>query len=380
MQRNNLLVAGIGALVLVGGGLFLGGFLDLVVLLGQNIPQQDVASDYVIGVVWALFLGLSIMFWPVPGQNKLALMRCWAAKCLVTLGFMLFYESHYGLDSFGYFGVSSAGLSTAPPFVFGNGTANMFWLSYMHDQILPHSYHMMKVSFSLVGFVALYLFYRAATRYLQMENERLLYALILLPSNLFWSSVLGKDPIVLLGIALFTYGVVAWSRNYRFHYIIVAGIGVLLAASFRVWLGPILLAPTCIFALKRMRGLLTKALFLSAMGVGFFFALGHFTAQFNLETSQDVTNRTSAISQSWATGGGGQLIEGGLSSPIKIITFMPLGVVTALFRPLPGEILNPSACWRASKMRSYCGCFGALSSAPACMTLPIPCCYGPSCS
>ncbi len=339
MQKNVVAIL-VGLCVFIGGGLFLYGFLDLVVLLGQGIPQDDVASDYVTGVIWALLLGLSIVIWPI-SRDRLPLIRCWAAKCLVTLGFMLLYESHYGLDSYGYFAAAADPRGLIAPFTFGAGTTNVTWLAWAHTQIFPHSYHMMKVSFSMVGLLALYTFYRAVVLFLKEERIKILYVLVLLPSNLFWSSVLGKDPVVLLGIALYVYGVVSWRANYRISNIFIAAIGTLLAMSFRPWLGPILMAPLSVFTLGKMRGMMTRIMFTAVIAVAFFFALGRFKTNFNIETSEDLVKSTGAISQSWAIGGGGQVIEGGLESTAQIISFMPLGIVTALFRPLPGEILNP---------------------------------------
>ena len=37
----------------------------------------------------------------------------------------------------------------------------------------------------------------------------------LYPSIIFWSSILGKDPIAFLGIGMYVFGVVGWSRTSR---------------------------------------------------------------------------------------------------------------------------------------------------------------------
>src|SRR3990172_7068906 len=91
------------AIYAIGIGLAVPGFLDMVVALGHNIPQEDVATDYVTEVVWAMALGVSILAWPVRSKDKGGLLWVWLAKSLVTMGFMLFYESNYPLDAYGYF-------------------------------------------------------------------------------------------------------------------------------------------------------------------------------------------------------------------------------------------------------------------------------------
>src|SRR2546422_1321225 len=48
-----------------------------VVASGANIPARDLASDYAIGVVWAVLLGASILIWPVPRSDRRALLAIW---------------------------------------------------------------------------------------------------------------------------------------------------------------------------------------------------------------------------------------------------------------------------------------------------------------
>jgi hypothetical protein len=63
--------------------------------------------------------------------------------------------------------------------------------------------------------------------------------------------------------------------------------------------------------------------------------------RFKIESQQDLVDRTGTVAQDWAQGGSGEQIQGGLSSSVDILEFLPKGAFTALFRPLPGEI--PSA-------------------------------------
>ena len=137
---------------------------------------------------------------------------------------------------------------------FGDGTTNIVSLSWLHQQIIPASYHAMKVSFAMVGLIAIYVFYRAAARFLGREDIRVLYLVALFPGSLFWSSILGKDPVILLGISLYIYGVVALNTYRgrdlkRLTYLISLAAGVALASFIRFWLGPILLAPLVVFVL-----------------------------------------------------------------------------------------------------------------------------------
>lgn len=330
-------------ILLAGTLLFALSFMDFVVYMGHNIPQPDMTTDYIYGLTWAMFLAISIFFWPVPARDRQMLMWGWFAKILVTLGFMLLYENNYGLDAYGYFDSSTDTSFRASFPVIGNGTNTIYYLTQLHSQIFPKSYHMMKVSFSLVGFIAIYLFYRAGVRFLEREDPKAYYALALFPSVVFWSSILGKDPIILLGIAAYAYGVVGWSKTNRPIFLAILLLGVLETMYVRIWLGQILLAPLVTFALHRMRGLLTKVIFLAIIAAGFFIALNQFKESFSIQTQQDLVATSDAISHSWGHGGSGQVLETRFTSVPIMIGFLPLGIFTALFRPLPGEIMNPFA-------------------------------------
>lgn len=324
--------------VSIGLALAMPGFLDMVVALGRNIPQENLAGDYLTAVAWAMILGASLLAWPVPARDKRPLLWAWLAKCLVTLGFMLFYESHYGLDAYYYFYESGT-----PGFVWGGlkmgaGTQNLVNLAWLHQQFIPDSYHALKVSFSMVGLLAVYLFYRAAVIFLKRENAGLFYAIALFPSILFWSSILGKDPFVLLGIALYVYGVVGWYELKRARYVLAILLGVFVGALFRVWLGPILVAPLLVFAFLKMRGLAMRVAFLAAVACSFFYLQDQFMARFRIETMDDLLATTNSVSQAWNHGGSAQEVPEAFSDIDTMVGFVPLGAFTALFRPLPGDV------------------------------------------
>lgn len=325
-------------LILGGLGFMSAMILEGVVVLGVNIPQADLQTDYVVAVLWSVVLGLGIFAWPVPSMDKLYLAVAWTAKVLVVLGFMLFYESHYLLDSYGYFDESRAENFMWEGLEIGAGTQNITHLAWLHQQLIPDSYHAMKVSFAMVGLIGIYLFYRAAVNFLGGEDKRIFFVLALFPSILFWSSVLGKDPIVFLGIGLYVFGVVGWYRRRRTGYLLALGIGVALASLIRVWMGPILLAPLGMLFILGLRGIFAKVSFLLLLLVALSLSMVPFVEMFNLELAEDILEVTERVSQSWAIGGSTQEIE--LRSVPEMIAFAPLGAFTALFRPLPGEVLN----------------------------------------
>jgi hypothetical protein len=348
-QSENIVVVvlttGLGLAVLL--------LLDLIPALGARIPQDDIATDYRTGFLWAVALWLSLLIWPIPKADKRALLFVWLLKMVVVLGAMLLVESHYkGNDSFMYFATPQQDGFRWPGFAFGHGTANIISLSWLHQQLIPDSYHAMKVSFAMVGLLAVYLIYRAAVRFLGREDIRVLYLLALFPGILFWSSIIGKDPVMLLGIGLYIYGVIGiYSHRSpdlkRIGYGISIAAGITLAALIRVWLGPILLAPLAVFLLLALRNIFARVLVVTVVVGAFVHALSLASDTFDIETREELVEKTDHISHTAARGasdqGGSSLSVTKFQDLRTMLTFVPIGAFTALFRPLPGEVLNPFA-------------------------------------
>ena len=332
------LVAGLA----LGLALSLPRFVNAVIESGRYLPQPDPASDYAIGAVWALLLGASILMWPVRPSDKRALLGVWLVKCLVALGFMLLYEANYwSLDAYDYFDFPRTSRYGWAMLGVGAGTDNVMALSWLQQQLVPNSYHALKVSCAMVGLLAVYLFYRAAELYLGRPDRRVLYVLAFAPSILFWSSILGKDPIVLLGIALCTYGFIGWYRERERRYAIVFVLGVVVASAMRPWLAPILLAPLPVVAVRLASGPLRRTAWLVA-GVVLALLMVKLVRQYtNIASIQDVVDTADSLARALAMGGSGQEPPRPLTSVGSLVTFLPLGLFTALFRPLPGEVPNP---------------------------------------
>ena len=330
-----------GVMALVGAPvIMIGGFVLFGTFAAAQFRIHNFAEDYTSGVIAALVLLALIYFWPVPAAHRRVLMLLWLVRTGVTLGVMLAFEAGYGLDAKWYY-VSGKALNNPVALLeFGAGTQNIRalvgLLSYVTD-----AYSSMKVIFSYVGLIAIYIFYRSAVICLGRENIVVLYALGLLPSLLFWSSILGKDPIVLLGIAIYCYGVAGLIVRQKITMLLYVAIGLFIASFIRVWLGVIFVTPLIItYVMSGRSSALTKLMFLLIAVPGFLLTLQGFSEQFSLETTQDLVTRTDQISGAWARGGSAQQIEGGFTSIRSMIAFMPIGAFTALFRPLPFEISN----------------------------------------
>ena len=312
-----------------------------VAALGRNIPQPAIVPDYVAGCLWALALGLSIRVWPVRPADRVLLAFAWAVRCCVTLGFMLTYEWNYEvLDTYGYFDVGRAGGPDTGTLHIGGGTENITALVALHSRLgLPY-YHAVKVTFSLFGFIGVYLLYRGAVRVLGRESVALFALLTLWPSILFWSSILGKDPVAFLGIATYVYGVLAWYDRRRPSSLAVVAVGVVVAMSIRLWLAPILIAPLGLLLTRSIKERTARWTAATAAVLGMAAAVYAVRDMLIVETVGELLSTIDAVSRGWSEGGSGQQVTADLTTPAGLLAFLPRGVFTALFRPLPGEVNN----------------------------------------
>ncbi len=335
-----------GSLGWVTSALFAGSAVVLMILwlprvatLGKNIPSNELSKDYLTAVLWAAILMLVLLAWPLPSKEKKILLLIWFLKCFVTLFLMLFYEAHYwDLDAYEYF--SSALGKTAPGIGFlGDGTQTVSWLAWAQTRFLPVSYHALKVTWSAVGLAAIFTFYRAASIYLHRPAYGLLCFLGMFPSILFWSSILGKDPLCLFGIALYVYGVIAWYQSAVKKHLFLVVLGLLIVAAIRTWLAPALILPACVLLLRSSH-ITTKAkvwgstLFLLLFAVAFF----SLEARFAIRHFDEALGEADAISRSWSVGGSAQEMPTHIDSIAGLARFLPIGMFTALFRPLPGDV------------------------------------------
>src|SRR5690606_13435527 len=118
----------------------------------------------------------------------------------------------------------------------------------------------------------------------------------------FWSSILGKDPVVLLGIALYAYGVLASARRGRWMLVPMAA-GLALLAYIRIWLIPILLLAALPLLFSSRWGLgrrLVALAWMAALGV----AAALQVSDVFMLVGEDLPDAISRISQAWADDGG----------------------------------------------------------------------------
>ena len=331
LQVSGLLIAGIvTSLAIVWLLAHMGTF-------GRYIPQPHIVSDYVHGWIWALGLAALICLLPLP--DRVPLLYVWLVKTAVDLGAMLIYEWHYGLDAYGYFWWGAWGQHGSLLPVIGNGTKTVMRLSVVIAYLTGPSYHAMKVVYSFIGLWGCFCFYRAACHYLGRREPWLLYVVGFTPSVLFWSSILGKDPVMFLGAGLYTLGAVGWLRTSRMSYAFILGSGVFIAIFVREWYGVIMMAPLFFIVAPRLRHPLQRILSVAGGLAGMVYAYSIFQHQFLAQGISNVLPNINTTVGNLAYGGSSQSFHA-FHSFGSMILFWPWGVFTAIFRPLPFDVHN----------------------------------------
>ncbi|MHB1261333.1 MAG: class I SAM-dependent methyltransferase [Thermoplasmatota archaeon] len=325
--------------------------LPLAGLLAARLVQEGAlriglapaTADYAAGWTLALVLAAWLMSWPLPSSMRRLLTALWCVRLLVVLGFMLLYESQYsGLDAYGYYLEPRQGLGAGPwdPW---DGTANVKALAWLQLQLLPDSFQALKVTFAMIGQVASYVLYRAFATYDKASRPWLLGVVSLFPSMVFWGSTVGKDPIILLGMSLAVWALLPVFASKRPH-VLAAVAGIAIVTLIRPWMTLLLLVPGLWIAERGLRARFPRSSRLSITVLGGMLAV---VAIFLLGMKFHLTSGTflegiNRWSQAAATGGSAQPALQ-FDNYLEFLAFLPFGAFTALFRPLPGEILDPLA-------------------------------------
>ncbi len=314
-------------------------FMTFVERSGTNVPTEDAYLDFAQGVGWAAILGTGILLWPVSVQHRMMLLLMWLIRCFIMLIAMLPYEEHYpGLDCWSYFVGAHSIVFDPITIVQKGGSSFIMLLGALHLTIGPDSYHAMKVSYGYWGLAAIYLLYRSAAILMSSEARWTFWALGLYPSVLFWSSILGKDPVVLLGIAIHIWGLVRVIAGGEHKHLFTSGAGIALASIVRIWLGPILLVPALLlFALKIRKPLWRIATVTTVCAL--LAVLAPATAnRLDIDPSADLFTSTQSFSRGWDHANSAIYTDVELNSLTDLILFAPKSVFAAYFRPMPGDL------------------------------------------
>lgn len=130
--------------------------------------------------------------------------------------FYAVYAANTTSDSIAYFAKASAANEWFD--LWGIGTTFIYFLAWPFANLLSLSYYACMAIFSFIGFIAILIFYIAAKENVKLEPVWLGFTAVelvfILPNLHFWSASLGKGATILLGLALFAYGLSRFNRRF----------------------------------------------------------------------------------------------------------------------------------------------------------------------
>lgn len=300
---------------------------------------EDPVRDYAAGIVWAVLLGLTLL-WGERRERRILLVL-WFSRVLITCLVMPFYEGHYEiLDAYMYHGAAVSGgipQEYADSFL---GTALVFRICHAITWLTGSSFRALLVVYSYIGMLGVWLFSRAVRSLLPGASWAGSYGIALFPSVLFWSSIIGKDPLIFLAA-----GGAAWALARHLRHggrgalLLYVGCG-LAAGAVRPWWALILGAAPVLGAMScaglRWRFALGAAAALGSAGIW------GVTEHMRLQDIESAFRLVEGYSRG-VEGGGSSMDAPEIGSLGDLVLFMPKAVVTALFRPFPWEAHNTFA-------------------------------------
>ncbi len=328
--------------------------------------QPNLELDYVVGILMWIVFAVGILV--AGGDSRRMLLLGWVGKLFVALVAMLFYEQLYDSDSTSYFSfrltryhpqadLRDTDLITNILLIFNAdpnneniGSANFMRLFALITFWMPPYFHALKVVFAFFGFLGSWYFYRAVVVALGREYLPAFYLLVFSPSIMFWSSTLGKDPLVFLFIGLYAYGGAIWLVQGRLTAFWLIGTGILGVSIVRPWVSLMGMAALLAASVVGRRRLWQAAVLALAGAAGFYLYWENISLVFgDVVLSEFILQRAEGVAQDTARSGGsgGELpdLKGGAS----LGTALPWIIFTGLFRPLPFDITNPLTALAAAE-------------------------------
>lgn len=356
----------------------------LAVWLGLNVHslgvrfaylQQNIGLDYAMGVFWWMILAAVLLL--VGGESREMLLLAWVGKFVVTLVAMLFYEQHYGLDSYTYFETRLTGRNQyctqfdfnedlLPSFTYqetsetsrlscsigaANSARSVMWVGLVTG---PY-FHAIKVGYAFLGLLGIWGFYGAVVVALGRPYPPAFYLMAFFPSIIFWSSIFGKDPLQFLFQGLYAYGGAIWLAEGRLAALGALVVGLLGSYIIRPWIaimGGMALALATL--LGRCRPWQTALVFAVCTPVVIMAssqlqldkievsgqALSSLAAQEMLV--EFIRSKTEGVAADTKTSGGsGDDLSKLTGDGDALVSNLPVAIFSGLFRPLPFDITNP---------------------------------------
>lgn len=192
------------------------------------------------GVGVAIALSLIVIFLAERDEEGTVILLVWILRLLIGFGlFRLLLKTggtpdwvKYDREGANYaFQITTA--RELPVFTFGGGTENVsVFVGYIYA-VIGRTMVGIWILQGFMGLLASWLYFKSA-RLIAPQIKWIRYTLLFYPSFIFWTTLMGKDPFVSLGIALGVYGIISICIEGKIaSRIIMMATGVYLCALFR---------------------------------------------------------------------------------------------------------------------------------------------------
>ena len=293
---------------------------------------------YSLAVALLLFIGLTSVV--ALFRNK-PLTYIWLIKAFVTLIVMIPYEMYYGLDAYMYYAeaVHYTGIHEHGK----NGTFNTIVINHFFTYVGGESYFSLKLINSFVAYAGLVLIYKSyelimRRSLLSMENDYFIYVFFLFPSILFWSSILGKDPLNILFVGIFMYGFIRFINKKRAIWLLLVIVAILGVRYIRSWYAVIMIISIAFYFVRpKSISRNTILLFLSPF---LFLAFTYYLKSHGITSFNHLFYKMSYTSYVLAYGGSSLEYTHITNIWDYLFYYLP-NLFTTLYRPMPWDIRNP---------------------------------------
>lgn len=231
--------------------------------------------------------------------------------------------------------------------VTGNGrsTGSMHGISGLLCLLLGDSLYAICVAIAVAGFVGRLWMFAAVRRVWPTATRELTLAIFFLPSTLFWSAALLKEGIAMPGLAFASGAIITMLARRRpsAGMLLVAGLGMLVVGITKPYLLVPLAVSAAVGTFVRSKSTLSSVPVVVLVGVGLV-GLGVLFPRYALSTVVESAEELRSLGQSHAGGSTFNVPTGGL------VVLVPLGMLTALFRPFFFEVRSALLLLSAMEM------------------------------
>ncbi len=293
-----------------------------------------------LGLILFVFLTYFILL----SDNQLYIYS-WLIKAFVTIVVGGIFEYlYFGLDQYGYFTNAIYDYGKYP--FFQSGTGFIIGVNSIFTFIGGNSFYSLKIINSFISFISLVLLYKTYIYIIKKEgiidiNDNLSYMIFIVPSVLLWSSLIGKDALILFPISLYIFAFVRILDEKKFRYILFLIISLFLAYYIRRWIPFIMISTIVLYNIRfNKRSLILLTISIPLL----YFIVSIILKSLNVSSFDGLFQILGRVSQGFSRGNSALEVYPINSLFDYIIYFLPNSFIT-MFMPLPFFSTSNISLW-----------------------------------